>query len=141
MSLAIPGYQEFMYPFLSELKDVKVRTLQEMYLILAHHFNLTKDEREELLSSGNQRVFHNRIGCARTYLNKAGLIKTVRRATFCITEEGEAVLSNPKITRIDNAFLMRYESFRDFKGISSINEDNKTITDKIDTVKTPRELL
>lgn len=141
MSLAVPGYQKFMYPFLSELKDVKERTLQEMYLILANHFDLTEDEREELLPSGNQRVFHNRIGWARTYLNKAGLIKTVRRATFCITEEGEAVLSNPEIKRIDNAFLMRYESFRDFKGVGKINDNNKMITNNIDTEKTPRELL
>ncbi|MFS0576245.1 restriction endonuclease [Sporosarcina sp. 179-K 3D1 HS] len=140
--MAIPGYQDFMYPFLAQLDDGEECTLQEMYQTLGDYFNLTESDREELLPSGNQRVFHNRIGWARTYLKKAGLIDNVRRGIFKITEEGKSVLSDPSISRIDNSFLMRYKRFRIFKGVGiKDNPHTVIIEDSTNMEKTPRELL
>ncbi|CDO02968.1 hypothetical protein BN988_01450 [Oceanobacillus picturae] len=76
--MAIPGFQDFMYPFLQILGDGKEHRLQDLYKELANHFQLTDDEIEETLPSGKQTVLVNRIGWTRTYLNKAGLIKVVR---------------------------------------------------------------
>lgn len=86
-------------------------------------------------------VLHNRIGWARTYLNKEGLIHTVRRATFIITEEGKQVLSDPDTTRIDNKFLMQYEKFREFKYPNNTEVKENSTSSPDDTRKTPRELL
>nr|WP_196796883.1 restriction endonuclease [Sporosarcina sp. P33] len=141
--MSMPGYQEFMYPFLKCLADREEHTLQEMYQTLADHFNLNEKEKEAMLPSGNQLVFHNRIGWARTYLKKAGLLENVRRATFVITEDGEKVLSDPSITKIDNRFLMRYETFRKFKSPKEDQGETSLDPDVIDpdNDKTPREIL
>ncbi|WP_367619305.1 winged helix-turn-helix domain-containing protein [Planococcus liqunii] len=109
--MAFPGCQEFMYPFLKILEDGKEHLLREAYNRLADEFSVSEEEREELLPSGKQRVFHNRIGWTRTYLNKAGLLETVRRGVFVITERGRQVLVDSNVESINNAFLMQFEEF------------------------------
>lgn len=113
--MAIPGYQEFMYPFLKIMEDGQEHSLRETCTRLADEFNLTEQEREELLPSGKQRILYNRVGWARTYLKKAGLINTVRPGIFVITEQGRRILDDPSITAINNAFLMQFQEFRQFK--------------------------
>ncbi len=75
--MAIPDYQTMMLPFLKELGDGKEHALSSVRESLASKFSLTTEEREELLPSGNQTVFENRIGWARTYLKMAGLLEYV----------------------------------------------------------------
>ncbi len=118
--MAIPGYQDFMYPFLKQLEDGNEYKLQELYVLLAKHFHLNDKDIVELLPSGKQTILHNRIGWARTYLSKTGLIKVVRRAVFKITDEGLRVLADKSVTRIDNKFLSKYQTFNDFvnKGVN-----------------------
>ncbi|KQU13102.1 restriction endonuclease [Bacillus sp. Leaf13] len=137
--MAVPGYQDFMYPFLKQLEDKKEYRLQDLYTILANYFNLTEEDVAEMLPSGKQTLLVNRVGWARTYLDKAGLIKVVRRAVFKITDEGLRVLNNPSITKIDRKFLTRYPSFIEF-----INQDpkGKTVESVKNTEdKTPLELI
>lgn len=135
--MAVPGYQDFIYPFLKQLEDGKEYRLQDLYEILAKHFSLTEEDIAEKLPSGKQTLVVNRIGWARTYLNKAGLIQVVRRAVFKITEEGVKVLNDPSVSRIDRKFLMRYESFNKF-----INNSADTINDvPPDPQQTPLELI
>ncbi|MDH5434941.1 MAG: winged helix-turn-helix domain-containing protein, partial [Gammaproteobacteria bacterium] len=69
--MSIPDFQTFMLPLLNNLKDGKAHTIQELYQILSDEMNLTDEDKAELLPSGKQRVFHSRIGWARTYLSKA----------------------------------------------------------------------
>lgn len=122
--MAIPGYQEFMYPFLKMLEDGQEHSLRESYTRLADEFNLTEQEREELLPSGKQRILHNRVGWTRTYLKKAGLLNTIRPGVFRITERGKKVLNDTGVTAIDNAFLMQFQEFRQFK---NKGEDQKNL--------------
>lgn len=80
---------------------------------VADEFNLTPEEREELLPSGRQRLLHNRIHWAKFYMSKAGLISSPARGRFIATEAGRALLAtNP--SRIDVGTLMRQPSFREF---------------------------
>lgn len=112
--MAIPKYHEFMKPILLLLSDKKEHKLSELFEKLSLHFVLTDLEKEEPLPSGKQLVYKNRIGWALTYLKKATLVVTPKRATFLISESGEAVLvENPEI--IDQDYLMRFDSFREFK--------------------------
>lgn len=115
--MAIPDYQTCMLPFLRHLGDGKEHLLRDTEEALAGHFNLTPAERAELLPSGQQGVFKNRIGWARTYLKKAALIEATRRAVFKITERGMATLaSNP--LKIDTKFLEQWPEFMEFRDIS-----------------------
>ncbi|MFT7821494.1 restriction endonuclease [Bacillus siamensis] len=139
--LTIPGYQEFMYPFLKILSDEKEHRLQELYVKLAKELNLSEEDAEKLLPSGNQKVLHNRIGWVRTYLSKAGLIEIVRRGVFQITSEGLEIINDPSVVNIDNRFLMKYKSFQRFKQTgkdSNQQESEPSIT--LET-RTPNEII
>lgn len=114
--MAIPDYQTIMLPLLRMAADKKEHSLREAIDKLANRFNLTDDERRQLLQSGKQEVFDNRVGWARTYMKKAGLVEITRWGYFRITERGVDVLKqNP--SSIDAKLLSKFKEFRDFKSI------------------------
>lgn len=88
----IPNYEEIMLPFFKYLSDEKEHSLSETHDALAKEFKLTDYELKELLPSGQQPVFRNRLGWARTYLKKAGLLTSPKRAHFKISDAGLALL-------------------------------------------------
>jgi restriction system protein len=61
--------------------------------------------------TGKQTIFSNRVHWAKTYLAKAGLIDSTRRAHFKITPRGKQVFES-RPTRIDNAFLDQFKEFQ-----------------------------
>lgn len=123
--MPIPKYYEMHKPFLEYLKDGRPHTLKELKGQVAHYFHLSDSDLAELLPSGRQTVFVNRIGWARTYLKKAGLIDSPARATFVITADGQAVLAE-NLDVIDANYLMKFESFREFQNLSA-TEDSAEI--------------
>ncbi len=134
--MAIPDYQTIMLPLLKFAGDGKEHTLRESVEKLADEFGLTEEEREALLPSGQQTVFHNRVGWARTYMKKALFLDSPRRSYFIISKRGKEVLaSNPK--RIDGDFLAQFQEFKEFKALrhDKGEEELPTITD------TPEEVL
>ena len=115
--MAIPDYQTCMLPFLRYLSDGAEHTLRDAEDSLAGHFKLTPAERGQLLPSGQQGIFKNRIGWARTYLKKAVLLESPKRAVFKITDRGAKILaSNP--SRIDVKFLEQFPEFIAFREVS-----------------------
>ena len=102
-----------MRPVLEAAADGEVR-ISEVVDRLAERFELTEEEREELLPSGKQTRFSNRVHWARTYLKQAELVKATRRGHFTITDRGRQALANPN-TPINNAFLDQFEEFRKFR--------------------------
>ena len=110
----IPIYEEIMLPLLKYLLDGEERSLGQTHDDLATQFKLTDEELRELLPSGQQTIFRNRVSWARTYMKKAGLIISTRRSHFQISNQGVELLEeNP--TEINSKFLARYESFVEFK--------------------------
>lgn len=139
----IPKYEEIMLPFLQYLADGKEHGLSETHDALAEQFKLTDDEQRELLPSGRQPVFRNRVGWATTYLKKAGLVTSPKRAHFKISDKGLALLKeNPH--EITSKFLTRYDDFVQFVSIKNDKKDHGSlvqshITDNAD--QTPEESL
>jgi restriction system protein len=112
--MPIPDYQSIMLPLLKFASDRLEHSLRETIEALADKFGLTDEERSELLPSGQQAVFDNRVGWARTYMKKAGLLETTRRGYYKITERGQEVLrKNP--AKIDAAFLRQFPEFVEFQ--------------------------
>src|SRR5579885_3223905 len=102
--MGIPDFQSIMLPLLKFTADQQEHSLQEAIEELAQTFNLSEQERKELLPSGQQATFDNRVGWSRTYLKKAGLLESTRRTFFRITQRGlDALSRNPP--RIDMKFL------------------------------------
>ncbi len=111
--MAIPKYDELFEPVLRFLADGKEHTSKEMIEVLVGQLGLNDEERNEWLPSKRQRVIDNRIGWARTYLKKAGLMSAPRRGVYRIERLGlDALASGEAVT---NEYLDRYEAFRDFK--------------------------
>ncbi|MEW5883242.1 MAG: restriction endonuclease [Armatimonadota bacterium] len=112
--MPIPDYQTLMLPLLRFAADGQEHSLRETIESLAVEFSLTPEERKQLLPSGRQEVFDNRVGWARTYLKKAGLLDTTRRSHFVISERGRQVLAEGR-SRIDSKYLERFDEFREFR--------------------------
>jgi restriction system protein len=111
--MSIPDYQAVMLPLLKVAADGKEHHIQDATNALADQFALTEEERKELLPSGVDRVFRNRIGWARTYLKKAGLIDYPKRGFFKVTERGQKVLAQNN-AKIDVRFLKQFPEFIEF---------------------------
>ncbi|PYX40181.1 MAG: hypothetical protein DMG83_27115 [Acidobacteria bacterium] len=108
--MPIPDYQSLMLPLLNIAADGKEHHIRDAINNLAGQFGLTEEERKELLPSGVDRIFDNRIGWARTYLKKAGLIEYTKRGYFRATDRGKSIVAQ-KLPRIDVAFLKQYPEF------------------------------
>ena len=138
--MAIPDYQTCMLPFLQLLGDHKEHSLREVEDALATSFNLSASERAELLPSGQQRVFMNRLGWARTYMKKAGLLEYPKRAVIKITERGRQVLDrNP--SRIDVKYLEQWPEFITFRDTSKPKNDQIQTADLSLATTTPEEAI
>lgn len=112
--MPIPDFQSLMLPLLRCLADGTEHNVRDLITHLAEEFALTEEERKELLPSGQQSVFDNRVGWARTYLKKAGLLESPRRGWVQITPRGLDVLREEP-QRIDIGLLERFEEFRAFR--------------------------
>jgi restriction system protein len=133
--MAIPDFQTLMLPLLRIAADGAEHSLAESRSPLADQFGLTDDERAELLPSGQQPRFNNRVAWAKVYLERAGLFAKTRRAHFQITPRGKEVLADPP-ARIDIAFLKRFPEFDDFREKQTVAPAGGTIEDE-----TPEETL
>lgn len=112
--MAIPDYQSLMRPVLALLANGQTRSIRDMVATLATEFRLTAEEFDQLLPSGQQSVFHNRVSWARTYLKAAGLIENPQRGHARITADGIRLLKEHK-GPIDARILDRFASFREFR--------------------------
>jgi len=139
--MAIPDYQTIMLPLLMFAADRQEHSLQEATEHLGKHFKLSEEELKELLPSGQSFAFGNRVGWARTYLKKAGLLKSTRRSHFAITDRGFEVAQNPP-ELIDNKFLDQYQEFLDFRTPQKDDDEPALATaPEEDTAATPEETL
>ena len=138
--MAIPDYQTCMLPFLRHLSDGADHTLRDTEESLAEHFKLTSTERAELLPSGQQGVFKNRIGWARTYLKKAGLLESPKRGVFKITARGlKTIASVP--TRIDAKYLEQFPEFVEFRDVSKPESGSVAAVELPPSKSTPEEAI
>jgi len=126
-----------MYPLLELAADGEVHSMDEAYEVLAEKFNLTEEERAELLPSGRQSRYENRVGWARTYLTKAGLLESTGRGQFKITPRGLDVLRSG-VTDIDKSYLYQFPEFVEFRRRDRGNAESEVIED---AGKTPDEQL
>jgi restriction system protein len=138
--MAIPDYESIMLPLLQFADDGEEHSLREAYDKLADYFNLSQDERKELLPSGQQEVFHNRVGWARTFLKKAGILESTRRGYLRITKRGLDVLGQ-NLNKIDNHFLEQYEEFRKFKSTKHKKKTEIKPSSSVTEEATPEEAL
>ena len=138
--MPIPDFQKIMLPILNILSDQKLYAFKDVVDLLSSEFKLTTSELNELLPSGTQPIFRNRVAWAKTYLKKAELVFSEKRGTIQITERGLSLLKE-KPEEITTEFLKRYSEFRPFikrdRGVDFEDIKEASSTDKA----TPEEQL
>lgn len=117
--MSVPKFFEFFGVLLEALKDGETHLAKEVRETIARRMNLTEADISELLPSGRQTTFYNRVNWAKTYLQKAGLVETPQRGSFRITTEGKKLLKSG--AKIDLEYLANYDTFKDFRSISPKN--------------------
>lgn len=115
--MAVPKYDELMKPLLKMVRDGEAYKIKDVAAMLAKQLNLSSDDLSEMLPSGRQTVFRNRVGWAKTYMKKAGLLDSPARAMIVITETGKKVVEEDP-EKIDSKYLERFPSFLDFKSVT-----------------------
>ena len=112
--MAIPDYQTLMLPVLKVAGDGQEHRIGDVVNELAREFDLTVEEQQQLLPSGTQTAFANRVHWARTYLVQAGLLEATKRAHFKITDRGRKALAEGP-ARIGIEYLSRFPEFIQFR--------------------------
>lgn len=135
--MALPKYNELYVPFLKAISDEKIHSIKEIKDYISSFLNIGESEILERLPSGNQTIYDNRIGWARTYLKKAGLINATQRAHFQITSEGKKLLESGVVIT-DKLLAEKYPDFAAFKGSKKVS-DKASESVKEDVVETPQE--
>jgi restriction system protein len=137
--MAIPDFQTIMLPIMETLGDGQTWTMRDLNQALAKRFKLSNAEIEQMLPSGQQSVFTNRVAWAKAHLKMAGLVESPVRGSVRITDRGRETVAG-KPAKINLAFL------RKCPGYLEAARPNDTATAGADTeqseaVKTPEELL
>ena len=70
--MAVPQFQQILLPLLKLASDGEIHQISTTVANLAEHFSLTEDERRQLIPSGLQERFYNRVTWARTHLGESG---------------------------------------------------------------------
>lgn len=125
----IPGFQKMMLPLLRFAGDKQEHSTTDALDAIAKEFGINEEQKNQLLPSGNQKVFYNRVFWAKAYLKMAGLIENTKRAHFKITERGLNTLrENPP--EINLKYLKKFpdyvelsESWKKDNSKSESNED------------------
>ena len=143
--MAIPDFQSIMLPLLKVAGDGNEHSYNEAVETLAQQFKLNEQDRNEMLPSGKQRKFDNRVGWAKSYLQKAHLLSSAGRSRFRITERGVKVL-NDGTTYINIKYLKQFPEFVVFRPNaekeSKADESNHASQEIVEkTSQTPQEIL
>ena len=129
-----------MLPLLQLTADGQEHSIHEFVDTLAEQFSLTPQDLAELLPSGKQPKFYNRVGWTRTHLSKAGLLETTRRSYYRVTDRGRQVLKE-KPTRIDMKYLRKFPEYVEFKDGANGHTNPQGVPGPIESNATPEEVL
>lgn len=127
--MAVPKFDKFMPEIIRCLNDGEIHSLKEIYEYCARAFNLTETDKSEKTVSG-QTTYIERIGWAKVYMKKAGLIDSPKRAHFCLSETGkEAFRQGADCVTLE--YLKKFKAFNDFQRGNNVDRN-----DAIDTLET-----
>ena len=135
----IPDFQSLMRPVLEVASEGEM-SIGKTVGLLADKFGLTEEQRQELLPSGKQSRFTNRVHWAKSYLKQAGLVTDTKRAHFIISERGKASLENAEAL-INVSYLEQFDEFKEFRGRTRDSTGAEQANDEEVETATPDEIL
>ena len=138
--MAVPDFQSLMLPSLQALAGGAETPIADVRARVAEREDLSTEDLREMVPSGRQTVFTNRVSWAVIYMERAGLVERVRRAVYRLTDEGERLMRKDP-TRIDMNVLREYPKYVAWRRVSTPREESKSKTKPTDSTDTPEEAL
>jgi len=139
--VSVPDFQSFFKPLLEIASDGEEHSLAEARLRIAQMFNLSDDDLSEMLPSGTQTKFDNRVAWAKSYFNQAKVLDNTRRAHFKITDRGMELLGQGH-ERIDIKVLDQFPEFVEFRTPNKDSQKDVVEDEKEEKYsKTPEEVF
>ncbi len=139
--MPVPDFQSFLKPLLDLATDGKEHSIREARERLVDTLNLTEEDLAELLPSGQQTKYDNRVQWAKAYFIQAKVFSSPRRGYFQITDRGRE-LHEAGHSRISIKILNRYPEFVAFhsppRTKTADTEDSESV---LSSSSTPEELL
>jgi len=138
--MAVPDFQTFLRPMLEAVADEQMHKIKDLAPQISSRFKLSDADREDLLPSGKQTRFNNRVQWAATFLNAAKLVERKSRGVIAITARGKEELSvaPPKITV---QYLMKYPEFKTFRGFGNEGQVTSPPVEEQSEAITPAEQI
>jgi restriction system protein len=137
--MSIPDFQSIMLPLLQHIADGKEHSNLDISRTMADHFQLSQEEQEQLLPSGSQKVFTNRVAWAKAHMKMAGLVESQRRGVSVITDRGLDLLKQEP-EGIDIRLLKQFPEY-----LEKASPKNKKISESKSndstSSQTPQEVL
>ena len=94
MTEQMPNWEGFMIPTLRVLDDGIVRHWREFQPLVADAAGLTESQKQEMLPSGSQVKYENRIGWAVSFLTNVGALARQKRGHYTITDAGRQLIGS-----------------------------------------------
>lgn len=123
--MAVPNFQTFFKPLLDFSADGKEHSIQDARSALAIKMGLSQEDLKELLPSGNQTKFDNRVAWAKSYFIQAQVLAASKRGHFKITDRGMK-LHKKNLNKIDVKVLDQFPEFVEFHKSKGSNDDEST---------------
>lgn len=137
--MAVPKYNELMPYVIQALGDGDIHTTKELVDFCLKTLHLSEEDRQEMLPSGQQTVLANRVGWAKTYLKKAGLLDNPKKGNYQLTDLGKkAFTDGPEKVTLD--YLKQFESYNEFAGMKKADEKADPVVEEM-TTKSPQDML
>jgi len=127
--MAIPKFEDFLYPFLIQLKNKDVTT-KEMKDALVKHFNLTEEDCSLKTKSGSAFQLNDRIGWCRQWLRRALFIEIPQRGIYSITQRGKDYLQSHTDLRQED--LLQYPEYAEYA--------HMPVTSKVDSTGEKKDI-
>ncbi len=112
--MAIPKFEDFLYPFMYILRDKEI-TKKEMKDALIKRFNLSEEDCTKTTKGGTAFQLDDRIGWCRQWLRRALFISIPKRGVYKITPRGAEYLKTHNDLRESD--LLHYPEFAEYSGI------------------------
>jgi restriction system protein len=139
----IPDFQTIMLPLLKFISDGKTYHSHDIFIHLSKEFNLTEEELNEYVPSGQQKVFVNRISWAKSYLKMAKFIETIKKSELKITESGKNAIQKFS-DGINIKALKQIPEFQEHRKTETLKNSVKnsaSLTEENNILETPEEQI
>ncbi|HTZ41091.1 MAG TPA: winged helix-turn-helix domain-containing protein, partial [Syntrophales bacterium] len=137
--MAVPDFQSFFKPLLEIAADGNEHSLKTAREAISKKMMIGTEDLKELLPSGNQTKFDNRVAWAKTYFVQAKVLESPKRGYFRITERGRELLKKGH-EKIDVKILNQYPEFVDFH-TSKAGKPAENYSGTESPAETPEEIL